>query len=121
MEPQTASSHDTSLEYLEVDLGTPEGFQVTRGGSSVSVEGLCPRCSGRTHSTFRIASPDRKPRSRGLLDRFRRGRRESDESGNGDAEDTEQATVFCECGAVHAKRPDDATDAGCGAYWIVTL
>lgn len=121
MEPQPASSHNTSLEYIEVDLGTPDGFETSRSTSSVTVGGICPRCSGPTQSTFRIASPDRKPRSRALLDRFRRGRHENDERGKGDAADPEQATLFCECGAVHAKRPDDATDAGCGAYWIVTL
>lgn len=118
VQPQSEASHDTDLEYLEVDAGAPEDFSVAHSGSSIRVEGICPRCSGFTRSTFRVASPDRTPRSTALLDRLLRRRREGEE---GEEHVAQEATVFCECGAVHKKRPDSATDAGCGAYWIVLL
>lgn len=118
VQPKSRASHDTGLEYLEVDEGAPEDFSVARSGSSVRVEGICPRCSGFTRSTFRVASPDRTPRSRALLHRLLRRRWEGDER---EERVAQEATVFCECGAVHEKRPDSATDAGCGAYWVVKL
>ncbi len=122
-EAAPGTPHDTSLDYLEVDLGAPSGFIPNRTSASITVEGMCPRCAGLTRIVFRVASPDRKPATKTLFERLRRGRRQGhglQPSGSDDGS-SEEATVFCECGAVHPKRPVGATDNGCGAYWTVRL
>jgi hypothetical protein len=29
--------------------------------------------------------------------------------------------MYCECGRIHANRPESSGENGCGAYWSVTL
>lgn len=113
--------HQTELEYLEVDVGAPSGFRTARTSSAVTVEGVCPRCAGPTRSTFRVASPERKTVPAALLERLRAAARREAKPNHKAPSPEETATVMCECGAVHPKRPEGSTDPGCGAFWIVVL
>ncbi|QXJ22963.1 hypothetical protein AGRA3207_004049 [Actinomadura graeca] len=32
-----------------------------------------------------------------------------------------EVTICCDCGHMHADRPEGAFDKGCGAFWLVEL
>lgn len=100
------------IGYAETEFQTQKDFAVSAAadGRGVDVSGLCPACGGRTTMTFERGSPNG---SKGLF-----GRRSDPPSPTAPAR---EVTVYCECGHLHADRPAEATDHGCGAFWSVEL
>ena len=106
----TSYRHKNSLSYVETEVDAPADGQFRAtwdpDGRTVVITGPCPACGGRTASEF---SPGMggtkgflraKPYPRTL---------------------PSPVTVFCECGYVHADRPADALDKGCGRFWPTFL
>jgi hypothetical protein len=113
-------SHDTNLHFEEEEFATQSGFTTTIDADrSVTVEGDCPRCHGRTSWTFRVEMPGVTTKIGGAL-ATRRGT-PVDALGEPPFEDGEEAVVVCSCGSAHRDRPKELNESGCGAYWPVKL
>ncbi|MGI5422176.1 hypothetical protein [Actinomadura luteofluorescens] len=94
------------VEYQLADHGLKtEGFTVTRSAdrSRYDVVGLCPGCGGRVVRQWNLGLPGTKGR---------KGKR---------ALKPGPRTLTCDCGRVHAERPPEHHDKGCGAFWQVML
>jgi hypothetical protein len=104
----TIDHHSDNLKYAEAEIPVPadKPFTVQRGpeGKGLTVTGPCPACGGLTSTDFSHGIGGTKG--------FRGPRPSPIRS---------PITVFCECGHVHADRPADATDRGCGRYWTVDI
>ena len=105
----TIDHHSNSLTYAEAEVTVPadKGFTVTRSpaGKGLTISGPCPTCGGRTSTDLSYGIGGTKG--------FRGGSRpEAVRS---------PVTVYCECGHVHAERPADALDKGCGRFWLVDI
>lgn len=92
--------------YTETVFPMQDDFTVTRSSEGLEVIGACPACGGLTSMTFDYGPPD------GVKGLFRKKDAPSP---------TETVTVYCECGYVHADRPESALDRGCGAFWKVKV
>lgn len=104
-------THQDDLGYAEVEEPMPPdgSFAIAwaSDGQSAIVSGQCPACGGRTAMNFRLVIGGTK------------GVRES---GSQPASGIRSPLMlYCQCGHVHAGRPGDAIDKGCGRYWPVTL
>ncbi|MFG1754071.1 hypothetical protein [Streptosporangium sandarakinum] len=106
--------HHRPVDYRLADHGLQrEGFTVTAlpDGRRVDVSGICPGCGGRVSVLWEYGNPGYK----GIFPR--RGKREDKDADR----PVGARTVCCDCGYVHAERPDDSWDQGCGAFWQVEL
>ena len=105
----TIDHHNNSLTYAEAEVlaSTDKPFTVTRSptGKGLTVTGPCPMCGGRTSTDFAYGI--------GGIKGFRGGSRP--------LTIRSPVTVYCECGHVHAERPAEAFDKGCGRYWMVDI
>jgi hypothetical protein len=105
-------AHDQELKYQQVGLGIVEDvFQVVADTDGITVDGACPRCHGKTSTTFPMGVAG----SKGLFSR----------SGAKPPSAAEQAalkateTFLCECGFAHTGQPENTPFEGCGAQWKV--
>ncbi|POM27618.1 hypothetical protein BTM25_20340 [Actinomadura rubteroloni] len=99
--------HHRDLGYTETEFPAQQ-FSVAESERGLTISGTCPACGGRTVTTLGRGSPE------GAKGFFRRGAVRTSAA-------PRTVTVYCECGHVHADRPADAIDAGCGAFWDVEL
>jgi hypothetical protein len=106
--------HHRAVEYRVADLGLMrEGFTVTPSadGSRIDVAGTCPGCGARVTSSWEYGIPGYK----GVFPR-------REKSGRVEAErEKRDRTIVCACGHVHANRPAESWDLGCGACWQVEV
>lgn len=98
--------HHRELHYVETEFDPQTGFTVTASPDGLEVSGTCPGCGGWTAMTLEHGSPEG---TKGLFGDKKAGT------------PSRTATIYCECGHVHADRPADAIDKGCGAFWSVEL
>ncbi|GAA4240249.1 hypothetical protein GCM10022254_64230 [Actinomadura meridiana] len=98
--------HHQDRTYAETDFPAQTEFTITRSSEGLEVTGTCPACGGLTSMTFDYGPPD------GVKGLFRN---------KNSASLPETVTVYCECGYVHANRPESALDRGCGAFWKVKM
>lgn len=102
--------HRNSLPYVETEVDSPADGQFkvawSPDGRTVVLSGPCPGCGGRTDSEISSGIGGTK----GLLRSESRPRILHS-----------PVTIYCECGYVHADRPADARDKGCGRFWPVFL
>lgn len=104
--------HKGNLKYAEIKVEVPAppdgAFTVSwaADGRTANVAGRCPACGAWTSTDFTPVIGGTKgvgrtsraaPELRSLL------------------------TLYCDCGYMHADRPGDAIDKGCGRFWQVTL
>ncbi|MFJ7961235.1 hypothetical protein ACIQ62_33575 [Streptomyces sp. NPDC096319] len=111
-EPPTAP-HDAELPYAETSLGELRlsfAQRIAEDGRTVSVTGVCPRCSGRTVSRYAYGMPGVGTKGPWPF-RARRPEGVPDVVGG--------EVHFCECGHPHPSMPSDAAFVGCGASWRV--
>ncbi len=101
------SENHRPVVFLEQEFGKRSEFNVTEIGGELTVTGICPRCGALTSMTFSKGNPQ------GWKGLFRKI--------SPPPESTKLAAVFCQCGHVHAHRPADFPESGCGAYWTVEL
>ncbi|MDW5322523.1 hypothetical protein [Plantactinospora sp. KLBMP9567] len=104
--------HHRPVEYRLADHRLQrDGFTVapTADGRRIEVTGSCPGCGGHTTVLWEYGIPSGH---KGFLGRS--GARSIDRP-------VGARTVYCDCGHVHANRPAEAWDQGCGAYWQVEL
>lgn len=77
-------------------------------GRKVNIDGICPGCAGLTTTEWTTGTGNG---NKGLF--------------RGSAAKAQVADrnrlVNCECGHMHANRPDSATFHGCGANWYVEI
>jgi hypothetical protein len=95
------------VTFVEQEFSKQPGFTRVEKYDELTVTGICPRCGALTSMTFTKGTPQG---SKGL---FRRTSAPPDS--------TKFAVVYCQCGHVHAHRPADSPESGCGAYWPVDL
>ncbi|WP_424530873.1 hypothetical protein ACOZ38_13725 [Sphaerisporangium viridialbum] len=121
---RTRIERHRQVKYRLIDHGLRrEGFTVSPAddGRRIDVVGLCPGCGGHISFSWEYGLPGYK----GIFSR--RGERAETErtpdksAGNGTSGPVLARTVCCDCGHVHAERPADSWDQGCGAYWQVRL
>jgi hypothetical protein len=93
--------------YREVKLAA-DGFVTTRERDGVTVSGACPRCMGTTSFVIPMGVPG----GSGLTTRG---------GGAVTVHKPSAATVYCQCGFVHAGVPADDSENGCGAFWSVAI
>ncbi|TDD84160.1 hypothetical protein E1293_13380 [Actinomadura darangshiensis] len=96
-----------AVEYRLVDHGLQDGgFTVTRAadGARYDIIGVCPGCGARVVRQWTFGPPGAKSR---------RDERRMPKPG--------PRTLTCDCGSVHADRPPENYDKGCGAFWQVML
>ncbi|MEV5760384.1 hypothetical protein ACIQHU_31205 [Streptomyces tendae] len=113
-----ARVHEFALVYAEEDLGpVPASFTVTPSADShgVVVEGVCPRCHGRTSTEYRYGAPGTG--TKGLWS-WLSGRQPVPDA-QAEAALLQREPLFCECGHPHADLPQDAPFTGCGASWRI--
>lgn len=94
------------VEYRLTDYGLQgDGFTVTRApdGSRYDIVGVCPRCGARVIRQWTFGPPGTKGK---------RGKR---------TPKVGPRTLTCDCGRMHAERPAENYDKGCGAFWQVML
>ncbi|GAA0951704.1 hypothetical protein [Actinocorallia libanotica] len=105
MSESPSIDHHRDIGYAEARATADQPFTVTADpdGDGMVVQGVCPAC--RTFTEFAIG--------RGIVGT--KGRRRAS------APAPAEITVFCMCGHVHAERPPEATDRGCGRFWKVRL
>jgi hypothetical protein len=102
-----AVKHDEAMKWAEVEFEeVPLGFTVKIEGDTLVARGQCPRCHGKTAWSFR----------RGMM-----GSVSADMTAMTALSPADLATIVCACGSVHADRPDDSAESGCGAFWPVNL
>ncbi|GAB3154262.1 hypothetical protein GCM10027290_48440 [Micromonospora sonneratiae] len=104
--------HHRPIEYQLTDHRLQDtGFTVSPSsdGRRIEVAGNCPGCGGHTTITWEYGLPYGH---KGIF-----SRQNSAPTGK----PTGARTVYCDCGHVHANRPPEAWDQGCGAYWQVEL
>lgn len=92
---------------MEREFGQPADFTFGEVGDELKVTGICPGCGALTSMTFSKGTPQG---SKGI---FRRTPAQPVRA--------RIVTVYCQCGHVHADRPADSPENGCGAYWPVEL
>ena len=95
-----------SIPFAETEFAKQEGFSVTKVEDGIVVSGQCPGCGSRTSMTFLRGTPQ------GTKGIFQRRKKLSE---------AREVAVYCECGYLHAERPPESPDAGCGAYWPVDI
>ena len=95
------------VPFVENEFGEQPGFTVLEVEGGLTVTGNCPGCGGQTSMTFRYGTPQ------GYKGLFRRTTNSQPTS--------RKVTVYCTCGHLHADRPAESPDNGCGAYWLVDL
>jgi hypothetical protein len=96
-----------SVEYRLADHGLQSsGFTVTRSadGARYDITGTCPGCGARVVRQWAFGPPGSKGS---------REERRVPKAG--------PRTITCDCGSVHAERPPENFDKGCGAFWQVIL
>jgi hypothetical protein len=97
-----------SIAYAETEERLTVPFTVRRGTDNgrvtFHVSGHCPACGGMMTKEF----------SYGIVGIKGYGQ----PSGPAVPAAT---TLYCECGHVHADKPANATDDGCGRYWLIDL
>ena len=102
--------HRNTVRYVEAEETIQDSGQFTvawaADGRRVTVSGLCPACDGRTVTEFPAGVGGTKG-SGGVKRR--------------PASLPAVLTLFCECGHVHADRPEGALDKGCGRFWQVSV
>ncbi len=107
----TRVSDHLNEPYGEVEMGFQEGF--ARGEpdphGGVPYEGACPRCAASMRFTVARGLPGGADMVAGPL-----GRRSVETAAR-----PATITVYCTCGFPHERRPADADENGCGAYWTV--
>jgi len=104
--------HHRAIEYTISDHHLQKsGFTVRQSDDDrrINVSGACPGCGGLTSTTWDYGTGN------GYKGVFRRA------TNAPKVRPTGPRTVCCDCGHVHANRPDDAVFLGCGAYWQVEL
>jgi len=105
-------AHDQDLKYQQVGLGIVDDvFQVVADTDGTTVNGACPRCHGKTSTTF----PKGVAGTKGL---FSRSRAEPPSVAEQAALKATE-TFFCECGFAHTGQPENTLFEGCGAQWKV--
>ncbi|MEV5572063.1 hypothetical protein AB0L06_18625 [Spirillospora sp. NPDC052269] len=95
------------VEYRLIDHGLRrDGFTVTPtpDGTRYDIVGTCPGCGARVVRQWKFGPPGTKGR---------RNERPKPSPG--------PRTLTCDCGRVHAERPSENFDKGCGAFWQVML
>ncbi len=105
----TIDHHSDNLKYVEAEVlvSSDKSFTVARDlkRKRLTVVGPCPACGGRTSVDFYYGLGGtrgfRGPVSPSAI--------------------RSPVTVFCECGHVHADRPANAIDKGCGRFWLVDI
>lgn len=104
--------HDGDLAFAEIEVPAPPdgAFTVTWSpdGRKAAVAGPCPACGARTETDF-------SPVIGGTKGFFQLRRLVAVPALRS------PLTLYCECGHVHADRPADAIDKGCGRFWTVSL
>jgi hypothetical protein len=98
--------HHHDLDYVETEFSLQTTFTAAKSPEGIEVSGTCPGCGGWTTITLERGSPQ------GFKGLFR--------TRNVGAQ-PRVVTIFCVCGHMHAGRPADAVDNGCGAFWSVEL
>lgn len=101
--------HHRSIDYAETEFDPQEGFSVSETPEGLEIAGVCPACGGRTRFEIGRGSPQ------GFKGIFRRRAAEPRD------EPVRKVTVFCACGHMHAERPPESIENGCGAFWTVEL
>lgn len=104
-----------TIRHLDIDyaenLVTYSGQPVVSNQGPAADEVLitvsCPACHGEFTSDYPRGIPEGR--------KGWRPRRPVPQPLTGDH------VMYCECGRIHAKRPDASGENGCGAYWSVTL
>ncbi|MFG2462161.1 hypothetical protein ACGFWE_34535 [Streptomyces sp. NPDC048523] len=113
-----APAHDFALAYAEEDMG-PSAAPFVRtpsaDGQGVVVEGLCPRCHGRTSTEYRYGAPGTGTKG---VRAWLTGRHPAPAE-DADADLLTRELHFCECGHPHTNLPQDAPFTGCGASWRI--
>lgn len=102
----TEIDHHRDIAYVETGFGLQSEFTVSSTSEGTEVAGTCPACGGRTITRFERGMPGG---TKGFFSR------------RTEATFPKDATVFCDCGHLHADRPEFAIDNGCGAFWEVEL
>lgn len=103
--------HHRDRAYAETAFPAHGEFTVTETPAGLEVTGNCPACGGLTVMMFDYGPPD------GVKGVFRR----RDAGHSQRAAGPRTVTIYCECGHVHAERPEGALDRGCGAFWKVEI
>ena len=104
------STGHRDIDYAE-NLVTYAGQPVVTGQGpncdEVTVTVSCPACNGEFATDYPRGIPE--------------GRKGLWPWGKVPSTLTGDVVMYCECGRIHAKRPDSSGENGCGAYWSVTL
>ncbi|GAA1007907.1 hypothetical protein Aple_044250 [Acrocarpospora pleiomorpha] len=100
------SEQHRPVPFAETDFAEQPGFTVLELEDGLTIKGSCPACFGHTSMTFRYGTPQ------GYKGPFRKV---------AVPQRTRQITVYCVCGHLHADRPTESPENGCGAYWLVNL
>jgi hypothetical protein len=79
---------------------------VARDGEDLLVGAVCPQCHAETEWPIRVARP-------GVAKRKAARKAAPDIP--------ENSYALCACGFTHEKRPADAGESGCGAYWPIEV
>lgn len=106
VDPSPIENH-RPVEYQLVDHGLQSsGFTVvlSSDGFRYDIVGTCPGCGARVTRQWKFGPPDSKGRGTG---------RRKPKPG--------PRTLTCDCGSLHADRPPENWDKGCGAFWQVML
>lgn len=98
--------HHRDLGYIETEFQLQTTFNLTESPEGIEISGTCPGCGGTTTMTLERGSPQ------GFKGLFRT---------RNVAAQPRIVTIFCVCGHMHAGRPTEAVDNGCGAFWSVEL
>lgn len=111
--------HNHSLAYAEEDFGEIDAALFTQrvapGDSGVVVAGSCPRCHGRTETTFPWGMPGTG--GKGAWSRLLGTQPAARPAAGLDPLSAE--VHFCECGHAHPQSPPDTSYRGCGASWRI--
>lgn len=105
--------HHRPISYAETEILLATAFTVTREADGKRVRfivtGNCPACGGLMTKEFPYGVG-----GTGTKGGFRR-------PPTTPPADPCPVTLICECGHLHPDKPADATDDGCGRFWLVDL
>jgi hypothetical protein len=101
-------SHDDGVVFWEREHPARRAVRVTRVDDGLVVTSVCPQCQVETDWPISVVRPGPARSGDSSVDVV---------SG---AEIPSGSYVVCACGYPHEKRPPEADETGCGAYWRVS-